>query len=174
MWGVDWQISDTSGTGSWIFAFQKLFRNMEIIFDNPDTLAYSRRFDVFSIPKWFSPVFLVFEHVKKLLFLPEEKNVAPEGLMSVPLKVGFYRGVGVRLLCRSQILLRTPTSDRSTEGRRWVKRCVFRCGHNGLGAWKNAFRSICQTLAGIKSTIIWIHLNSGLWFWHGTTHKSCC
>lgn len=114
----------------------------------------------------FTRVFLFFQHVKKLQTPWRKKVGTPEGLMVrvavVPLKVGFYRGVGVRLLCRSQSLLWPLTAERSTEGPGALLKCVFRCGHNGFAHLKKTLsRCLCQTIFGHQINIIWIHLK----FW---------
>lgn len=89
----------------------------------------------------------------------KKKVGTPEGLMEwklsrVPLKVGSYRGVGLRLLCRSQSLLRPLTSERSTEGpvaKNGV--CVSVWPPMGCAPEKTQVGVFVKQWAGIKSTL---------------------
>lgn len=126
---------------------------------------YSRRFDGFSSPNDFHTVFFGFSTCWNYFSSLKKKSWKTwriDGPCRVrPLKVGFYRGVGVRLLWRSQSLLRPLTAERSTEGPVCcVKRCVFRCGPQWVCApEKNGKGGVfVKNNGGHQINIIWFIL----------------
>lgn len=57
----------------------------------------------------------------------------------------------------------------------WLKTvCVFRCGHQWVARLKKRRLVSLSNNGRASNQHYLIHFNSGLWFWHGTTHKSCC
>ena len=119
----------------------------------------------FFIHKWFSPVFFGFSTCWSYFSSLKKKSWKTwriDGPCRVrTLKVGFYRGVGVRLLCRSQSLLRPLTAERSTEGPVCcVKRCVFWCGPQWVCApEKNGKGGVfVKNNGGHQINIIWFIL----------------
>lgn len=103
----------------------------------------------FSSPNDFHPCFLVFWTCWKILSL----------------KVGFYRGVGLRLLCRSQSLLRPLTSERSTEGPvKHKTACVSVWPPMGCAPEKNGKGGVFVKQWRASNQHYLIHFNSGLCF----------
>ena len=127
---------------------------------------YSRRFDVFSSPNDFH-FFLVFQHVETTEVLKKKswKTWRIDGSWKSMVRVAsapeswIHRGVGVRLLCRSQILLRPLTAERSTESP---------VAKNGV-----CFGVATMGCAPDKNNIIWfILILAFVLAWH--IPKSCC